>query len=182
MGENLDPRDFAETACIHGHFLAAKYLRLGRTLQLSYITWLRDPVDRIVSHYNYWRQSPGSTRITGLRRRLLEENWSLRRFALCEPMRNLYQSFLHPLALDDFLFVGITEHFEEDLTDFASDVLGAKLTSFVRNTSDSPVSPLDDALREEIMDHHAADMELYDQALALRQKRRSEATGSCTRR
>ena len=46
--------DFKDVSCIHGHFLPAKYLLLADRRPCRFITWLREPVARLVSHYHYW--------------------------------------------------------------------------------------------------------------------------------
>ena len=38
-------------ACIHGHFLPLKYLLLGTKQELTFITWMRNPVERAYSQY-----------------------------------------------------------------------------------------------------------------------------------
>jgi hypothetical protein len=48
----------------------------------------------LCSHY-YWREDPGNQPITTLRRQLLAEDWSVREFALCPRLRNIYSEFLH---------------------------------------------------------------------------------------
>ena len=45
-----------EVACIHGHFLPVKYRIALARRPAHYVTWLRDPVERIASHYAFWRR------------------------------------------------------------------------------------------------------------------------------
>jgi hypothetical protein len=44
------------TDCIQGHFLADTFRDLLPTARL--ITWVRDPVERVVSNYHHCRRSP----------------------------------------------------------------------------------------------------------------------------
>ena len=41
--------------CIHGHFPAKKYLPFFVTRNIRFITWVRDPFDRMLSNYFYWK-------------------------------------------------------------------------------------------------------------------------------
>ncbi|MCI0494505.1 hypothetical protein L0Z72_05825, partial [candidate division KSB1 bacterium] len=40
--------------CIHGHFLPVKYLLLSVEKDVTFITWLRNPVEMLVSFYHFW--------------------------------------------------------------------------------------------------------------------------------
>lgn len=91
--------------CVHGHFLARKYD--GRFPSALRAVWLRDPVERLASHYAYWRRTPFPD--NSLCRRLLQENWTLLDFARQPAMRELQTRFLQGVDLDGFAFVGVTE-------------------------------------------------------------------------
>ncbi|GJM09428.1 MAG: hypothetical protein DHS20C11_17040 [Lysobacteraceae bacterium] len=41
--------------CIAGHFVALKYLGYH---QSTLVTWVRDPIQRMISHYHFWRSRP----------------------------------------------------------------------------------------------------------------------------
>src|SRR5262245_49865259 len=85
--------EFAGVECIHGHFLPLKYSRLARR-QPTFITWVRHPVDRIVSNYHYWKRTFEPENSRPLHRRVIEEDWPLEQFCLCEEMRDMYSQFL----------------------------------------------------------------------------------------
>jgi hypothetical protein len=96
---------------IHGHFQAKKYT--GRFPNAIYVTWLRDPVERIISNYLYWQRSnlPGDTKweqVTG-------QQMSLEQFAQLDYARDLQQAYLFPLAVEEFDFIGITEEYDRSL-------------------------------------------------------------------
>ena len=44
----------AHLACIHGHFMPLKYRFLPVAQEKQFVVWLRDPVERIASHYYFW--------------------------------------------------------------------------------------------------------------------------------
>lgn len=100
--------------CIHGHFLPIKYYLFGRKTKATFITWLRDPVERLASHYLYWRQAYKPETSKPLHRRFMEENWSWERFCFGPEMRNFYSQFLWGFPLKRFNFIGIFEHFDEN--------------------------------------------------------------------
>lgn len=175
----VQPRRLQHVDAVHGHFLAIKYSlwRGGRSWRR--VTWLRDPVERLASHYHYWRRSYEPDQSGPLHRRMMEEGWSLERFCLGPELRNIYGQFLWGVPLGRFDFVGITEHFDDDIDDFARLILGA--SSLAAITPDSiavnanPAAPVhyveDASFRARIEQHHAADMALYRAACEQRNRR-----------
>jgi hypothetical protein len=165
---------FAGVECIHGHFLPLKYLLLadGRP-DVSFVTWLRNPIDRAVSHYRFWRKTYDPERAPPLHRTMMQEGWSLERFCLGIEVRDLYSQFLYGFPLEYFSFVGITEFYAQDFSWWATRFLGDAGPPDRLNVADSnpdrdEISP---ALRTAIEGHHARDMELYGRALAWRRER-----------
>ena len=73
--------DWSGIECIHGHFLPVKYLLLAARRELKFVTWLRDPVERVLSHYDFWRRGYDPATAPPLHRKVVEENWPLERFA-----------------------------------------------------------------------------------------------------
>ena len=45
-------QEAASPACIHGHFLPLSYRHLARRADVRFVTWLREPIDRLLSHYH----------------------------------------------------------------------------------------------------------------------------------
>ncbi len=157
----------ARLRCIHGHFMPLKYRCLrGGGRSVHFVTWLRHPLDRMISHYGFWREHPELAASAPLHRRVLEEDWSLERFCLAPELRNLYRRFLWGFPLRLFDFVGLTEHYEADLARFSERYLGRAASPYRLNTGRSGVSreDLGPALRRRIEQYHRADMRLYRQA------------------
>ena len=96
---------------IHGHFPAKKVHDLFPNA--VYVTWLRDPVERVISNYLYWQRSdiPGDRRWE----QVTAQNMSLEQFAQLDFARDLQEAFLSPLAVEEFDFIGITEEYDRSL-------------------------------------------------------------------
>ncbi len=177
-GRSARAGEYSGVGCVHGHFLPLKYLELADTLPCTFVTWLREPVARLVSHYHYWQRAfdPAAASTSALHRRVIEEGWSLERFCLAPELRNIYTEFLWGFPFERLHFVGITEFFAEDLRYFSQEILGNNLRPHTLNQrQDTAGSTVDGLLnpsaREHIEAYHAADMALYGQALALRRRR-----------
>ncbi len=100
-----------QTEIIHGHFLADAFDALFPGRQL--ITWVRHPVERLVSRYRHCLGSPDLR--DDCCRALHEGKLSLRQFADLEWMRNEATRYRANKPVGDFAFVGIAEQFEESL-------------------------------------------------------------------
>ena len=171
-------RGVGNVQCIHGHFLPLKYLSLRFRKSVQFVTWLRDPAERLVSHYDYCHRMYRVGNVTPFQRTIVEEKWSLERFCLCPEMRNLYSQFLWGVSLACFDFVGIVEHFDEDLQVFADRFLGASLPTFRENVNEAKRAGgygIEPGLRQTIERHHRRDCALYRRALARRQARSGRA-------
>lgn len=170
-------RDQPKAQCIHGHFLPLKYLSYR---DAKFVTWLRDPIERIGSHYHYWRRHYCSQRTTApLQRRVVEENWSLEKFCLSPEIRNLYHQFLWGFPVRRFNFIGITEYYESEMKYFSKNFFGLELPIFEGNknpykTRDSYIE--DPELLQKITEYHKKDIELYRWALRARENRSTDTS------
>ena len=178
-GEAARATDFAGVDCVHGHFLPLKYLQLAERLPCTFVTWLREPVARLVSHYHYWLRAydGNSPLVSPLHRRVVEEGWTLQQFCLAPELRDVYSEFLWGFPLDRLDFVGITEFFPEDLRYFSREILGNKVRAQTLNRRPPGAGPGSEALlgdldRPRIEAYHARDVALYRRALQRRMERR----------
>lgn len=167
-------QDFGEYECIHGHFLPAKYIPLKISGKAIFITWLRDPFKRMVSHYNFWKRTYNSASSPILHRKVIEENWTLEEFCFSDEMRNFYAQFLWSFPENNFEFIGITEHFETDLQFFFRHYLGIEIQNVPRvNEAPALVSPKATNLNflDRFMDFHSEDYRIYQIAKNTRAQR-----------
>ncbi len=166
--------------CIHGHFLPLKYALLPAREGRRFVVWLRDPVERLASHYHYWYRSYNPPDAGRLHRRVVEERWSLERFCLGPELRDLYSAFLWGFPLSRFDFVGITEHYAEDVNEFSEHFLAGvspsleqrNVNATQRHGSREPYIE-DRGFRADVEAWHARDVALYREALAMRTARRA---------
>lgn len=157
--------------CVHGHFFPLKYLLLSARERLRFVTWMRDPIDRLISHYHYWRRVYGEHVIDPRWKKVIEENWSLEEFCLCPEMRNLYCQYLWGFPLRAFDFIGITEYFEEELEYFSSIFLSGSLKLCHENVTRGARVVLPQKFCDKVRAYHREDMLLYERALELHSER-----------
>jgi hypothetical protein len=99
---------------IHGHFLADAFDRVIPERRL--LTWVRHPVERVVSNYQHFLRSPDMR--DDCCRALHERKLSLRGFADLDWMRNLTTRYLAGKPVEDFEFIGITDCFPQSVDRF----------------------------------------------------------------
>jgi hypothetical protein len=102
------------TRLIHGHFLADAFDDLFPDRRL--LTWVRHPVERLVSNYHHFLRSPDMR--DDCCRALHERKLNLRQFADLEWMQNETGRYLANKPVEDFEFIGITERFGESIRHF----------------------------------------------------------------
>jgi len=172
-------QDYRKYDCVHGHFLPVKYLLYSHIAKnVKFITWMRDPIERLASHYYFWIRSYNSKNAHPLRKRVVEEKWSLERFCLSTELRNFYSQFLWAFPLKRFDFIGITEYYETEIEYFSKEFLGHSLNVHRKNINPRKETTSYFAenlpLKEEIINYHSQDVKLYNWALNLRLTQRSQ--------
>ena len=160
---------------IHGHYSIAQ---LKEQLEISedvkIITWIRHPVERAISNYYYLveRLEARLIHTNNSRRTLSRLIKTLQDFCAFPRNRNRSKRFLRGVKLDELDFVGITEHFDEDIHDLAEIMGWPKVQSLAVNKTQKKESNIDPSLLKLIEEWNAEDMELYHRALELREERR----------
>jgi hypothetical protein len=157
----------------HGHFSYSEFKQFFGEPQAPIITWLRNPVARVVSQY-YFLQERFEDQVIHSRnsrnvfKRLCR---SLEEFAAVPGNRNLQSRYLQGLRPEDLDFIGIVEFFEEDLQELAGKMGWETYEPIhdnkTRNKEREEVSP--DVLRL-IADLNSEDLSLYETVLSLRNK------------
>ncbi|MGD1699541.1 methyltransferase domain-containing protein [Dapis sp. BLCC M229] len=164
---------------IHGHFPGHKYD--NKFPEYRKIIWLRDPIKRLISLYFFWKTwqilvESDTENLAPVK----ESNFTFREFAEKPEMQNLIKSkFVQEQKLTDFYFVGIQQFFSEDLYELKAMLNWPEYELETQNTNPYPEYKL---LLEEVLSNqeivnkistiNQEDIELYQEALSLRQKRR----------
>lgn len=159
---------------IHGHF---RYRDLVELVEIDegipVVTWMRDPVDRVISNYYYLaeilskelqEEKKGLNILAKMQRNLIE-------YARNEISRNRMHKFLDGMAVDKFKFVGIQEHYEEDLIDLMNTLGIDTFPNYHVNVTGRKYDVSQETI-EEIKTLNALDMALYQDALSLRKTRK----------
>ncbi|MEX1297348.1 MAG: hypothetical protein AB1Z67_14390, partial [Candidatus Limnocylindrales bacterium] len=146
---------------VHGHFIATKYWR--RYPHARYMAWFREPVERLASHYHYWKRRPDRQNPTC--RRLIEEALSLEAFAALPEMRDVHARFLGEVPPERLAFVGITERYDESI-DLFRRAFYPQLTTHAERVNANPHRDgerytLEPATRAAIERLNGDDMRLY---------------------
>ena len=89
-----------------------------------YLTFLRDPLQRAISHYYHWKRTPDLNNRVCIK--LLEENWSLEKFLFSPFFQNFYSQFFFGFNMNKFDFIGISERFDESI-----DLLRVEFSDFL---------------------------------------------------
>lgn len=158
---------------IHGHFTPSSVERYLGGLDAPMITWVRNPVDRVLSNYFYLKKILSSIVneeqnnlhiLEKLERTLLE-------FAHAEINRDRMAKFTDGMALDDFFFVGIVEQYDRDLEYLARRLKWTNYSSSRDNATRLNKKEVSADIRREIENLNQRDMALYESALELASKR-----------
>jgi hypothetical protein len=100
-----------DAVVIHGHFMADAFDEVLPRRRL--ITWVRHPVERVVSNYYHFLRSPDMR--DDCCRVLHEKGLTLTQFAELDWMRNEATRYLARKPLEEFAAVGIAERFADSL-------------------------------------------------------------------
>ncbi len=165
FNRKIKVRKYEHLQCIHGHFLAAKYAAF--TGRATYITWLRNPVDRLYSnYYHILRNRPGAR--DTIPYKVKKENWSLEEYCFSPLLRNYCSNFFWNFDISNFQFIGIVENYEAELEFFFDRFLGASTYLYRENVNPyGEQVGIDPQLRIELEKFHSIDMSLYNMALEM---------------
>ena len=165
FNQKLKLNQYLNVKCIHGHFLALKYANF-KNYDATFITWLRDPVERLIS--NYYHIIRGQKDVKGTFSNLVHtEKWDLETYCSHPLNRNPCEKIFHDFGIDNFEFVGIVENYLSDLKFFSENYLHKPLNIYFKNQKpENQQFYIDSNLRSKIERFHSIDVEIYRQALA----------------
>lgn len=157
---------------VHGHFhYPTLQARFPIAPEVPVITWLRDPVERVVSNYFYLarrlreelqEEARGLNILSKMQRSLLE-------YAQQDQAQNRMSKFLAGRPLESFHFVGLVAHYEEDLQALARRLAWPTVPVFHYNETGAEKKPVDPHILEMIREWNQEDIRLYERARTLRE-------------
>lgn len=157
---------------IHGHFKFTDIADVKSTSSSKVITWLRDPVERVISNFSFFRKritlAPDNAELQA------RKNETILEYAQMEESINRMCKFTKGLDINDYFFIGITEKFDSDIH-----ILGKLLNwkSFnaprINDNSEfkSGLPNISLETRKIIEALNGEDMELYRRVCELRNKK-----------
>lgn len=158
---------------IHGHFELSRYL--GVVPNPRVIAFLREPLSRAISHFNYWCHPQEGDPLDHpiYKEYFQKQEPDLNRFLLAPEMGNIMTSFLLPFERpEQFFFIGFQETFDEDIAALQR-LLGIPYQRQPR-INPSKVSTSRNILpkvRAEFYKMHARDVDFYRRALKIRRRK-----------
>ncbi len=162
----------AATRCIHGHMLLDR--QVERFPGAALATWVREPVQRLVSFYHYWQREPDWRH--PLCRALHERHLSLVEFARLDGARNEMSRYFGRYGPADFSFIGIFERLPESMELFfrilnlPPQPFGHERRNLAKTADAYALTPEEHA---EITALNAADCALYRDCLAWFERHRA---------
>lgn len=155
------------STCLFGHLAPAQFLPLKEKHNIKFMTWMRHPVERIVSHYRFLPEVYDGA--GPLQQRVVDEKWGLMEFCLSPEFRNLYSRYYDGFGLENFDFIGLVEYYKEDLDWVSRRWFDGELEYYYLLKSVYNHIDLEDWFK--IFDYHQQDVELYRKAWELRKNR-----------
>jgi len=163
---------------IHGHFLPSKYQ--GYYPQAKRIVWLRHPIFRLISEYFFAKTIKDHENV--VHAKLLNNNLNILEFAQIPNMRNFLAKHIAGMKLQEFDFIGIQEFYQEDLQELQKMMGWQNIKPIVKNNNlyEKYQKSLQEILSNTTLVNQIAslnleDLELYQNALNIRAKRRQES-------
>lgn len=143
---------------VHGHFTVADLVEVEPDPSRYWI-WLRDPIERTIAQYQFYKQQAGGRSKLG--RAVASGSVTMAGFAAHAAIRNLQTRYIGSLPIGAFGFVGITEHFSAGVEMLGLPLPGGKR---ILPDVDGGRPSADRATRAAIAMENIPDLALYSEA------------------
>ena len=163
-----------EIRVLHGHMnyrIVSKYLDLNEDVKI--ITWIRNPVERVVSDYYYMLGRLKDSFVAdplhpGILGRMTK---SLLEFAQIAQEQNKLSKYLRGFDLRSFYFVGIVERFDEDMMELGKRLHWQTVKPVKQNITLKKPATISADTYAAIKALNRKDWEIYELALDINKKR-----------
>jgi hypothetical protein len=166
VGEN-------QAGIIQAHWTVDNFFQAFGERPLEFITWLRDPIQRICSHYFFWKDSvqpPSRPHVQELFWAVKSGRCSLQEFGSRPEICELYRTYLDPLGLEGVAFAGVVEQQTTSLQHL-SRLFGVALPDRlpkknITKQKQGSIYVISKDVKEAISAHNQSDVAIYAQAVA----------------
>lgn len=154
-------------SCVYGHYLPLKYSSLRG---VRFCTWLRDPVQRVISRYHHYRRHVNDEPQHA--RHGLTPGLTLEQFVRLPQYQDSYAEYFWGFPLGRFDFIGIVEHHAAELERFAR-VFRIDVSLVAEPLNRNPETlgqryEVDAAIESLIRECNPRDVRIYQRALEMR--------------
>lgn len=153
---------------VHGHLYYREVKKLIKTHNPRIITWLRDPVERVVSNYYWWQHDlrrkenhPAKDRI----------NEPIEVYITRKETQNKMYRFLKGISLKDIFFFGFLETLNQDIMELASAMKWENIQFFHEKNSsgfEKKKESISEKVRQKIIALNTKDIKLYNEVLRMK--------------
>jgi hypothetical protein len=153
---------------LHGHLHYEEIRPLHQYTNAKVITWLRNPVDRVMSNFSFFKHRllhpEHNPEVAAANAHRKEE--TLLDYARMQENRNRMAKFMRGLAPEDYFFIGLLEHFEADYQRLGKLLRWPEIPELPRLNDHSrfrkKLLETDESTRHQLQALNAEDMALYD--------------------
>ncbi|HEY0292016.1 MAG TPA: hypothetical protein VGC51_06715 [Hansschlegelia sp.] len=171
LASRIPALEDAGVEVLHGHYPLSLVKSAIIDPSRQVITWVRDPIDRVVSHYSFIKERPTKWAFD---QEIKSGQLSLLAFAKKRPIRNIATRYLSGFSPDELAFVGVSERFELGLALLFGDEAPHLSRRYNAIDERVPVTPKELARLHSL---NVADVQLYAEATRLMIDRVTAAKG-----
>ncbi|MEG4043675.1 glycosyltransferase [Microcoleus sp. Pol17_C1] len=168
-----------QTQVIHGQFPASRYKECLLYSSPKLIAWLRHPITRLISGYCDFIGKPTEASENAFQEDVKKTKPDLVEFAEMPENQNVISEYLRGIEITDFFFIGIQEFFQDDLNNLKESLDWPELEIGWNNQNKyqgyhTYVNKVlgDKNMVAKLAALNSDDIEVYQTALKLRQKRK----------
>ena len=164
--ENKWPHESRGYEVIHGHFYLERMLNEFPDAQV--ITWVRNPMDRIISLYQFWKVLPDIK--NDLQIDIKSGKLDLVEFSRIDGIGNEMTKYFSDISLERFLFIGVVEDYSNDLNELGGILKWSSWNENIQNINNRKRNVIDSKIINEVNTNLKADNKLYNEILKFRKK------------